>query len=238
VSAFGDLLRVQEHDTALDRLRHRRETLPELARLASVTEQLVGLEAARVDAAARAGQAARAQKALEDELSSVEAKAAALDARLYSGAVTVPRELQAMQAETEALRARRSVLEDEVLEAMGVRELLDDEVGALDRRRDELDADGARLRALIAESQTAIDAELASEQAARESTAAAVPPDLARLYEQLRSRLDGIGVAPLANGRCGGCHLALPSTEIDRIRREPPDALVRCDQCGRILVRP
>ena len=31
---FEDLLVVQEHDTAADRLRHRRETLPELERLA------------------------------------------------------------------------------------------------------------------------------------------------------------------------------------------------------------
>jgi predicted nucleic acid-binding Zn-ribbon protein len=29
----------------------------------------------------------------------------------------------------------------------------------------------------------------------------------------------------------------LPSTELDRLRKGPPDALVFCDQCGRILVR-
>ena len=39
------------------------------------------------------------------------------------------------------------------------------------------------------------------------------------------------------NGRCSGCHLALPATEIDRIKREAPDTIVLCDQCGRILVR-
>jgi predicted nucleic acid-binding Zn-ribbon protein len=32
--------------------------------------------------------------------------------------------------------------------------------------------------------------------------------------------------------------MKLPATEIDRIKHQPPDALVHCDQCGRILVRP
>ena len=42
----------------------------------------------------------------------------------------------------------------------------------------------------------------------------------------------------VAHGRCGGCHLALPATEVDRVRKEPADALIRCEQCDRILVRP
>ena len=66
---------------------------------------------------------------------------------------------------------------------------------------------------------------------------AGIPADVAALYEQLRARL-GVAAAPLVNGRCGGCHLALPSTEIDRLRKESPDTLVRCEQCERILVRP
>jgi len=38
-------------------------------------------------------------------------------------------------------------------------------------------------------------------------------------------------------GRCGGCHLALPATEVARLRIEPADTLVTCEQCERILVR-
>jgi predicted nucleic acid-binding Zn-ribbon protein len=36
---------------------------------------------------------------------------------------------------------------------------------------------------------------------------------------------------------CQACHLALPATEVDRIRHLPADALVRCEHCGAILVR-
>ncbi|MDQ3896364.1 MAG: C4-type zinc ribbon domain-containing protein [Actinomycetota bacterium] len=90
----------------------------------------------------------------------------------------------------------------------------------------------------MAEAQAAIDDDLASQLEARQASAASIPADLLSLYEQLRAHLDGVGAAPLVNGRCGGCHLALPATEVDRLRKEPPESLVRCDQCSRILVRP
>ena len=237
LTVFSDLLLVQEHDTAADRLRHRRRNLPEAAELRAVEDELAGLETTSADLAARAAAAAQVQRRLEGELSLLEARISELDAKLYSGAVTVPRELQAMQAEGEAMRVRRATLEDEVLEAMGEREPLDEEVVALGRRRAELDAEGSRLRAAVAEAEAGIDKELAAELEARQRAAAAIPADLTSLYEDLRARLDGVAAAPLVNGRCGGCHLALPATEVDRLRKAPPDTLVRCEQCERILVR-
>ncbi len=238
MTVFHDLLRVQDHDTAVDRLRHRRQTLPEAAELRATEDELSRLEGALAEVGGRAAEAARAQRRLEGELSTVEAKITELDAKLYSGAVKVPRELQAMQAEGEALRTRRGTLEDEVLEAMGEREPLEEEVAALERRRGELDAEGSRLRAAVAEAEAGIDKELAAELHARDAAAASIPGDLIGLYEQLRAHLGGVGAAPLVNGRCGGCHLALPATEVDRLRKEPPETLVRCEQCSRILVRP
>ncbi len=238
MTVFHDLLRVQEHDSAADRLRHRRLTLPELAAIRELEDELAGVEATLVDVSARAADAARAQRKLEGELALLESKMAELDAKLYSGAVTVPRELQAMQAEAEAMRVRRAALEDEVLESMGVREPLDDEVADLERRRSDLDAEGGRLRVAVAEAQAALDKELAEALDARVTASAAIPDDLRTLYEQLRARLDGVAAAPLVNGRCGGCHLALPATEVDRLRKLPAETLVRCEQCERILVRP
>ncbi len=237
MTVFDDLLRVQEHDSAADRLRHRRETLPELVELRAAEDELAGVERAAGEVGSRAADAGRAQRKLEGELALAEAKVAELDAKLYSGAVTVPRELQAMQAEGEALRVRRATLEDDVLESMERREPLDAEVESLQRRREQLDAACARLRVAVAEAQAGVDRELAEELDARTLAAAHIPPELAALYEQLRVRLKGVAAAPLVNGRCGGCHLALPATEVARLRTEPADTLVRCEQCERILVR-
>lgn len=238
MTVFHDLLRVQEHDTTADRLRHRRDHLPELDELRTTDDELARLEATLAEQEATAADAAKAQRRLEGELALVESKITELDAKLYSGVVSATRELQAMQSEAASMRERRATLEDEVLEAMGEQETLDAQLGELRSRRDELDAQGARLRAAIAEAQSSVDRELAAELAARQDAATVIPTDVTALYEQLRAHLGGIAAAPLINGRCGGCHLALPATEIDRLRKEPADALVRCEQCERILVRP
>lgn len=238
MSVFHQLLRVQEHDTTADRLRHRRQTLPELAELARVEESLAGVESALSDASGRLATLAREQRRLEDDLASTEARITHLERRLYSGVVSAPRDLQAMQSDLESLRRRRSTLEDEVLDVMGEREPVDEEVAALTAERARLEGDGARLRGLVAEAQAGIDAELAAEEVRRAEAVVGVPADITALYERLRAKYGGVGAAPLMGARCGGCHLSLPATEIDRIRREPPDALVSCDQCGRILVRP
>jgi len=225
VTVFHDLLRVQEHDTGLDRLHHRRTTLPELAALSGCEDELARVEA-------------RGERRLESELAAVASKIIELDAKLYSGVVTAPRELQAMQTEGGALRERRSALEDEVLEVMGTRESLDEQVVELSQKRVELDGEGMRLRVAVAEAQAEIDRALMAEAVAREEAVAAVPAEVAALYEQLRVRLGGVAAAPLVNGRCGGCHLALPATEVSRLRKEPAETLVRCEQCECILVRP
>jgi predicted nucleic acid-binding Zn-ribbon protein len=123
-----------------------------------------------------------------------------------------------------------------VLEAMQDREPLDAEVTALEERRAGLEAEADQLRQAILDQGKEIDADLAAELEARGAAAAGIPGDLLSQYERLRASEGGVGAARLVNGRCSGCHLTLPATELDRIRHEAPDAVVLCDQCGRILV--
>ena len=64
-----------------------------------------------------------------------------------------------------------------------------------------------------------------------------VPEDLLALYEKLRAANGGVGAAALRQRRCEGCRLELNTTEINRIRAAAADEVVRCEECGRILVR-
>ena len=232
---LDDLLLVQDHDTSVDRLRHLRATLPELAELASVADRLSQVEAALAEVTAQRDEVARREKKLDDEVAAVSAKMAEVKGVLYSGSVSAIRELQCMEAEIEALTRRRGALEDELLEAMEEGEPLDARIAALGEERGRLDAEGARLHGVVAGAQAALDAELAVESDARAKAAASLPPELTTLYEQIRARSGGVGAARLVNGRCGGCHLTLPATEVDRLRKSA-GTLQRCEQCGRILV--
>jgi len=44
-------------------------------------------------------------------------------------------------------------------------------------------------------------------------------------------------VARLEAGACGACHIKLSAVEHDRIQHLPDDEEVRCEECGRVLVR-
>lgn len=239
MSQFDTLLDVQRHDTTLDQLRHRLATLPERSALAGVEEQLSSVAAEAAEVTERRDEVARRQKQLEDEMATLEAKISDLDKKLYSGTVSAIKELQAIQADIDSLKRHDSDLEDRVLALMEEREPLDQTLAGLSARTAELDAEAMRLRAAIAEAETAIGTEIEGEEARRQAAAATLPEEMLKVYEQMRRELGGVAIAVLeAGGRCGGCHLTLPASEVARIKREPLDALIRCDQCGRILLRP
>ncbi len=237
MAAFDDLLTLQTHDTAADRLRHRRESLPERVELAQLAAARVDLEAALAEVTARRDEVLRQERRLDDEVRSLEAKAKAEDQRMYSGAVSSPRELQAMQTEIESLRRHARQLEDEELEVMEGREGLDAEVAGVEASLAGVQAEIERLSGLMAARGKGIDAELAGELAARDGLLTTIPAATLGLYEQIRTANRGVGAARLSGSTCQACHLALPATEVDRIRHLPADERARCDHCGAILVR-
>ena len=142
-----------------------------------------------------------------------------------------------MQDEIAALRRRISQLEDQDLELMEQIEPLDADIARLAVERAALDESGAALRAGIAEDEVAIDGELASVRAERDTIAAGVDGTLLDEYEALRPKMGGIAIAPLVGGSCGGCHLALSAVEVARLKKLPPEEPAWCEECGRLLAR-
>jgi uncharacterized protein len=233
---FDTLLDLQEHDTAADRLRHRRESLEERAALERAKTRL-GEVAARVDELrSRRDESAQEEKRFDDESQSLEAKAAEVERKMYSGEVASPRELQAMQADVDQLRRHRRGLEERELAVMEQREALDNELARLGDEAGLLEAETQQLGDALAREESTIDAELATETAAREELAGRLSADLLEDYEHCRARARGVGAARLVTGTCQGCHLSIPATEAERIRKGPPGTVAHCDNCGCILV--
>jgi predicted nucleic acid-binding Zn-ribbon protein len=237
MTRWDALLVVQEHDTAADQLRHRRLALPARAELDALMARVGGVDAQIAEVEGRRGELAKAQQRLEDEIALVNDKATEHDKVLYSGTVSNPRELQAMQDEIASLKRRIHQLEDQELELMEQIEPLDAELADLRTQRDEIDASGSSIRARIAEDEVAIDADLERVLAERAQVVAGVEPGLLAEYEAMRPKLGGIAIARLTSGHCGGCHLSLSAVEIDRIKKLPEDEPVRCEECGRLLAR-
>ncbi len=233
---FDILMQVQERDTTAAQLRHRREALPERALLADVDDHRSRLERSIGELQAQVDELAGRQRHLEEQIAATAKRRHEIEQRMQSGAVSASRDLQAMDHEVGQLAERQSHLEEEEL-------VLLEEQDPLDARLDEdrstsasLAIDAERLRASIAEAEIEIDAAIAAEVEVRHRLFPDLPPELAERYELLRSRLGGVGAARLVADRCDGCHLTLPSVEVERIRRLPPDEFATCPQCDRILV--
>ena len=230
------LLLVQEHDTARDRLRHRRATLAERAELEARSAQLRSLDGQAREVRAQRDVVLADERRLDDEARSVGARADEADKKLYSGTVNSPRELQAMQADIDMLKRQRSDLEDQELEVMDARETLDAQLAALEAEIATVTADADRLRAAIAVAEGEIDEELAKEDTARDQQASAVPATLVADYERRRAQNKGAGAARLVGTSCTACHLSIPSTEAEGIRKGAGSVVAYCDNCAAILV--
>lgn len=172
----------------------------------------------------------------EADVQLVRDRAARDRARLDTGTGSA-KDLQALQHELVSLARRQRELEDTELEIMERAESLSAQVSRLEAAR-------AQMTARLAEVGAARDAALAeldqeAEQVAgrRDGILAGVGEDLVALYERVRAAGGGIGAAELKQRRCGGCRLELNQVDMNRLTTAPADEVLRCEECGRILVR-
>ena len=236
VEAQLRLLELADLDAELSRLEHRRRGLPELeeyrrieARDAELRDELAALEATESDLR-------REQAKAEADVDQVRSRVERDRTRLDAGQVSSPRELENLQSEIASLVRRQSDLEEIVLDVMERQEAaelrrktLTQEEGVLAGQRDEV---AARRDAALGE----IGEQEEKAGSLRAGVAADVPGDLLDLYGKLRAQ-HGVGAAALRRGRCEGCHLSLNTVNLARIRTAPPDEVLRCEECRRILVR-
>lgn len=234
---LAQLLVVQEHDSAIDRLTYRLANLPEQKALAECDDEKTHLDGVRAEVAERRHELTRTQKRLEDDVATIEARRDKENVLLYSGNVTAHKELKALQDELAVLATRQEGVEDEILEVMELAEPVDAELAVVDAQLASVAERRAALEEQMAEAQLAIGSETASEQAARVAAVEGIDADLLAEYERRRLDLGGVGIAVLNGKTCEGCHLQLPAVHYDRIRKEPADAIVHCNECERILVR-
>lgn len=230
------LLDLQEIDTTLDRLNHRRRTLPEIEEITRLEERAAELRDLVITAETEVSDVEREQTKAEQDVDQVRARAERDRKRLDAGQVSSPKELENLQSEIESLGRRQSELEDGVLEIMERRE-------AAEARRDERAAERDRILGELGgltekrdAAQGGIDAELAEVGGRRAELAKEIPEDLQALYDRLRGQY-GTGAAALKAGRCEGCKLALSTVDLNEIRNSSDDEVTRCPECRRILVR-
>lgn len=231
------LLDVQELDSRIDRLAHRRRTLPELAEITDLRKQRDEAAADVVVAQTEVDDLGREQRKADADVEQVKSRRARDQRRLDQGQVGSPKELQNLQHEIETLERRISDLEDAELDVMERLETAQAQLDQLQASIGEYD-EGLRELEKRRDAATAeIDAEVREAESERGQIVAGLPDDLLKLYERLRGSHGGVGAAALVQRRCQGCQLELNAADLREIAAAPEDEVLRCEECQRILVR-
>lgn len=231
-TALADLLDVQALDLDIDRLLHRRSSLPELERYRLAQEQLADLGTRLGEAGAELRVVELDTDKAEGELELLEMKLKEHETRLFAGGMSA-RETEHMRLEVQGLHGQRGASEERVL---GLLDLLDparEVVAKLEAEREAVRAESAALEATVTAEWRVIDAELARKEERKVEAIAPVPADLVELYEQLRATKEGVAIGRLENGTCGGCHMRLSPAEVVEFAAAYPP---RCVHCRRLLV--
>lgn len=229
------LLELTELDAELSRLAHRSTHLAEQQQY----EQLQGEHQAANDRLAVLqialddldGQSAR----FEGEIDGVRQREDR-DRDLLNSGTAGAKQLSELQHELETLQRRRASLEDSLLEVMERREELQkqqaDELAVIDRLQDELDVVGQARDTAMED----LESTRRLKVQRRDGVTADLDADLLALYERLRAT-SGIGAGALQGRRCGACRIEIDSGELSRIAAADEDEVLRCPECGSILLR-
>ncbi|MGQ0548393.1 MAG: zinc ribbon domain-containing protein [Armatimonadota bacterium] len=225
---------LQQLDSAIARAIARRATLndgtAEHAAAAGAAGRLTELRHGLADRRARLHD-------LELAVESVRAKRAKVEADLYSGRISNPKELAAMQEEVAILNRTTSRSEDDMLGILDEVERLEPQEREWAGTLQAADAALTRQMAAFQQATEEIEKEIADLTARREALAAELDSDLVRRYDRLRERKGGVAIVAVRAGTCEGCHVAIPERLLRRLQ-DDPETLAACDGCGRWLYIP
>ena len=230
------LLALQGVDDEVRRLQHQLDGLAEQQQLDELVAQDTVLADGDVELEERLEHVRREQRQVEGEIDALGQRLDEERARLYEGALSSAREIQAAEAEIASTTRRRSEHEDQLLEVM-------ERVEELEVRHADLQEVRAGLATRISEAAAARDAaaqeliaRIAEVQVRRDPIAAALPEGLRSRYEEAARRSGGTGVGVLRANACTACRITFPMSEINGYLMGPP--LTTCSQCRRLLIVP
>jgi predicted nucleic acid-binding Zn-ribbon protein len=229
------LLELAELDAELSRIDHRAKHLSE-------QQQLEEAQSAHGEANDRLAAVQIALEDLDGQVAKFESEIDAVrqredrDRSLLAAGTVDAKQLTELQHELETLERRQSSLEDSLLEVMERREELQSQQAGELAEIDELQSRLTDAQRACDEARTKIDQLRHQSVSRRDELVAELDADLVALYERQRVR-GGAGAGLLQGRRCGACRIEIDKGELARISAAAEDEVLRCPECGAILLR-
>lgn len=223
------IVRLQEKDRALDRLRWQLREGPE--RLQGLEKELEALEEDVETDKKRIQEVKKTQRQYEAKIEDGLAHIRKSQGRLMS--IKNNKEYQALLKEIEETEKANVDKEDRILDCLEELENLNKGLEAkekgLSEIRDRLESE----KSAIAKEVARVQEDLSDMERSREGLMQTIAPQLLAKYEQIKAGNRGAAVALVNNATCSECHLSIPPQMYNELQRQ--DTLKFCPNCQRII---
>ena len=167
----------------------------------------------------------------EEELKQEYQRLKSTQARLIQ--IRGTREYQLLLREIEEIKKANKQKEDEILKLM-------EEIENLEKEKGKLEEEMKKVESVFEEEKQKFDsfcAKLSMNKnellKKREKIAKKIPSNLLRKYEALREKKGGLGIAPVDNYVCEGCHMAIPPQLYNELQKD--NRYYECPHCKRLI---
>ncbi|MFW0792803.1 C4-type zinc ribbon domain-containing protein [Gordonia sp. CPCC 205515] len=229
------LLDLADADAELTRLDHRSTHLAEDAEIAELDGKIEAARSDLVRAEISAEDLTREYRRIDGEVTGMAAREQKDSAQLTAGGLAA-KALSELQHELTGLARRRGILEDDLLAIMEQQEAVGAEAQRASATIDHLETERTDVRDRRTAAAEKIAAEREIVDGRRDTLRAEIGPELLAVYDKQRTG-GRVGAGLLRARRCGACRMELDRGTLASIAAQTSDTVVRCEECGAILVR-
>ena len=223
------LVELQRLDSEIAEVEAAAAAIPGVIR--RIEEQLMKAKAALDAVTAETDRMMKLRRQQERELEEVTDQLKKRQSRLFE--IKTNQEYSAVLKEIEGLKHKVSVLEEAILVLLDQIEVELKARAEEEQRVRSSEAEALRDTQRKEAELRQLRGRLSELQGARKSRSKNVESSLLQQYLRLLKSRAGLAVAPVRDGSCEGCHVALTPQLYNEVRRN--EEILTCERCGRIL---
>jgi len=228
MSLAGRLYKLQQLDLEL---QERQQELSDVENKLSDRKALLSAETKLASQKEQLEDARKKQKSSEWELDDLQEKIRQVDGKLYGGKTKDPKELVNLEKEVKGLKSQIRAKEDSLLGSMSQVEQIESDVRATVEESEHLKREWAERQETLGPRKGELEIELAGLKAERSRLVQQIDSEAFNIYERIRLAR-GQAVVKVERGRCLGCHIAVPTSQWQKVKTGD---LTQCNNCSRIL---
>jgi len=223
------LVELQRLDSEIAEVEAAAAAIPGVIR--RIEEQLMKAKAALDAVTAETDRMMKLRRQQERELEEVTDQLKKRQSRLFE--IKTNQEYSAVLKEIEGLKHKVSVLEEAILVLLDQIEVELKARAEEEQRVRSSEAEALRDTQRKEAELRQLRGRLSELQGARKGRSKNVESSLLQQYLRLLKSRAGLAVAPVRDGSCEGCHVALTPQLYNEVRRN--EEILTCERCGRIL---